>query len=157
MRHSGFTLVELMIVIAIIAIISAVAIPSILRSKISSNEATAISTLRTLATAQIAFSGARMVDGDSDGNGDFADTLLTLNQPPLGPPFLGDDVLASTNQKAGYAFQVTLNPDPDLGFAINADPITDRATGILHYMVDENMIIRFNINGPAGLADLPVS
>lgn len=67
----GFTLIELMIVIAIIAIIAAIAIPSLLRSQMSSNETAAVGTLRTLVASQAQFRGAAVVDQDSDGTGEY--------------------------------------------------------------------------------------
>ncbi len=67
----GFTLIELMIVVAIIAIIAAIAIPGLLRAKISANEGSAIGSLRTLATSQEEFRQGAVVDQDSDGQGEF--------------------------------------------------------------------------------------
>jgi len=71
MRKKGFTLIELMIVIAIIAIIAAIAIPSLLRSQMSANETAAIGTLRTLVASESQFRGAAVVDQDNDGTGEY--------------------------------------------------------------------------------------
>jgi type IV pilus assembly protein PilA len=75
MRH-GFTLIELMIVIAIIAIIAAIAIPNLLESRISSNEASAAASLKSgVHPAEVQFQGGNYVDGNGNGIGDFADHL----------------------------------------------------------------------------------
>jgi prepilin-type N-terminal cleavage/methylation domain-containing protein len=68
----GFTLIELMIVIAIIAIIAAIAIPGLLRARISANEGSASASLRSIASAQEQFRKSASVDQDVDGTGEFA-------------------------------------------------------------------------------------
>jgi prepilin-type N-terminal cleavage/methylation domain-containing protein len=70
-RVLGFTLIELMIVIAIIAIIAAIAIPGLLRARMSANEGSASASLRSLASAQASFAKAGSVDQDQDGQGEY--------------------------------------------------------------------------------------
>jgi prepilin-type N-terminal cleavage/methylation domain-containing protein len=70
-RNKAFTLIELMIVVAIIAIIAAIAIPQLLRSRISSNETAAIGTLTTLRTVQAQFQQALCVDQNANGVGEY--------------------------------------------------------------------------------------
>ena len=70
-RNSGFTLIELMIVVAIIAIIAAIAIPNLLRSRMSANEASAAGAMRTISTSEVSFQTAAFVDNDADGLGDY--------------------------------------------------------------------------------------
>lgn len=76
-RASGFTLIELMIVIAIIAIIAAIAVPNLLAAKLSSNETAAIATMRSLVSAQAQVAATGRIDADNDGRGEHA-TLLEL-------------------------------------------------------------------------------
>ena len=71
MERKGFTLIELMIVIAIIAIIAAIAIPSLLRSRMSSNETATVGSLRTMVASEAQFQGSASVDQDRDGTGEY--------------------------------------------------------------------------------------
>ena len=68
----GFTLIELMIVVAIIAIIASIAIPNLLSSRMAANESAAISTMRNLCSAQAQVKTAGVIDGDGDGSGEYA-------------------------------------------------------------------------------------
>ncbi|GEM_PF-2172656 len=71
MKTKGFTLIELMIVVAIIAIIAAIAIPNLLRSRMSANEANAAGAMRIISTGEVGFQTAGFVDADADGVGDY--------------------------------------------------------------------------------------
>jgi type IV pilus assembly protein PilA len=136
-KNSGFSLIELLIVVAIILIISAIAIPNLVRARRSANESSATASMRTIGSGEMVYRSS---------HGAFA-TLAQLSADNL-----IDNVLGS-GSKSGYDFATT--PDatsPDLQFTTVGTPqISTGAlqTGTRFYFVDESQVVRFNLGGAA--------
>jgi len=160
-RNSGFTLIELMIVVAIIAIIAAIAIPNLLRSRMSANEASAAGAMRTLSTSEVSFQTAAFQDGDGDGLGDYG-TLAQLGDPDgagATPPYI--DAVLTAGQKQGYTFTVVVTAGAAAvapSYVCNADPTNLGRTGFRTFFVDESGVIRFQADGVAStVASTPLN
>jgi len=153
----GFSLIELLIVVAIILIIAAIAIPNLLRSRIAANQASAVGSLRTLNTAEITYS--------STYNVGFSNSLAYLMPPAAGAnptstaAGLIDSVLGS-GAKSGYSFTYSPGASDSSGrintYAINASPITN-STGTNYYFTDQSGVIRQNSTTTAQATDSPIS
>jgi type IV pilus assembly protein PilA len=152
----GFSLIELLVVVAIILIIAAIAIPSLLNSRIAANEAAAAVTVRTITTAAMTYSSTY-------GNG-FPPDLATLGGPPAGPAtcnqaiLLDEIVTTPPNTKSGFAFAFTAVGAPVAApagcgtagtdaYLVTATPVTENLTGIRSFCSDEPGTIHYDTSG----------
>jgi type IV pilus assembly protein PilA len=153
-EQEGFSLIELLIVVAIILIIAAIAIPNFIRARIAANEASAIASVRTISTAQTSYYQAFPSIG-------FAKLAELGGAPPCTASSttacLIDETLAS-GVKSGYAFKS--DPDtsltPSVTYATNADPLS-ASTGTRHFFSDQPGVIRYNLTTSAGISDPAVN
>jgi len=156
-RQKGFSLIELLVVVAIILIIVAIAVPNFLRAKISANESSAVSSVHAIDTAEITYSSefftvgysAQLADLGPGGTGTCPGTATASC-------FI-DSALAS-GTKSGYTFTYLQNTasTPSVGFTINADPVVQNITGGKGFYSDQSNIIRYQNPGPASINSDPI-
>jgi type IV pilus assembly protein PilA len=156
-KQKGFSLIELLIVVAIILIIAAIAIPNLLRSRMAANEASAVGSLRAMNTAAITYNSVY-------GNG-FPPSLAAVGGTAgncTGAALI--DTVLTSGAKSGYNF--TLNHGSTIltsaqsscsggygysdGYTVTATPITTGTTGQRGFCSDATGVIRFNAAGTAG-------
>ena len=164
MNKKGFSLIELLIVVAIILIIAAIAIPNLLRARIAANESSAVSNLRTLGTAEITYQATY--------NAGFSPNLTSLCPPAggaqasattadlvdavmcgatMGPPANGGPL---TFTKSGYVFTYTGAPGT---FFVMTTPIAIGSSGQNAFCSDQTSVIHRNTTGASCVqADAPI-
>jgi type IV pilus assembly protein PilA len=143
-KQKGFSLIELLIVVAIILIIAAIAIPNLIKSKMAANEASAVGSIRTINTGEVNYAASCPAVG-------FSATLSELNTGTIcaGGTGIIDPVLAST-KKSGYVFAYL----PAAGgdglndtYTSTATPATVGTTGQRMFCSSQTGVIQYTLNG----------
>jgi len=161
-KQKGFSLIELLIVVAIILIIAAIAIPNLLRSRIAANEASAVGSVRTINTSEVTYASTY---SDIGYSADLASpgpngTTCTSTVTSAGACLI-DQVLAgataSTSPKSGFFFTYTNTAGtPSIIYTLSAQPAVRGQTGQRTFFSDQSGVIRFDAVGTATVGSSPI-
>jgi prepilin-type N-terminal cleavage/methylation domain-containing protein len=143
-KQKGFSLIELLIVVAIILIIAAIAIPNLLRARIAANESSAVASIRTLNTAQISYNSAYPTIGFGGSLSVLSGTCSSSVAPTSGGACLIDTQLAS-GTKSGYSFQITgVTGTPASTYQAIGTPISANTTGVRSFCSVADAVVRYS-------------
>jgi type IV pilus assembly protein PilA len=142
-KQKGFSLIELLIVVAIILIIAAIAIPNLLRSKMSANDSAAASTIRTINTSQVTFSTNYATQGYSPTLAQLGPGSGACDGTIAGGACLIDGVLAA-GTKSGYKYFMTSTSGavPYGDYTVAAGPVTWQSSGSANFCATADAVIR---------------
>jgi len=152
-NHKGFSLIELLIVVAIILIIAAIAIPNLLRSRMEANEASAVGSIRTINTAAVTYSTTYPDVG-------YPTTLAQL-KPAASATSTNADLIDSVlagGTKSGYTFTMTTGvaaSTPQTSYTVAAAPVST-SSGTRYFFSDQSGVIRGNATGTATSTSSPL-
>jgi type IV pilus assembly protein PilA len=142
-KENGFSLIELLIVVAIILIIAAIAIPNLLRARIAANEASAVGSVRTINTAQVAYNSAYPTIGFAANLSNLTGTCTGSVLPASNGACLIDTVLAG-GTKSGYSFTMAnYGGTPAGGYETDAKPTTSNQTGVRYFCSNSDSVVRY--------------
>ncbi len=155
-KQKGFSLIELLIVVAIILIIAAIAIPNLLRARMAANESSAVASIRTVNTAEVTYNSTYPTVGFATALSNLGGPIAAACTPSTGTACLIDGVLANNGNpansgKSGYSFVTgagTVNNSVNTGYVIVATPVKANQTGIRAFCAEEDAVVRVD---PAGV------
>jgi type IV pilus assembly protein PilA len=151
-NQKGFSLIELLIVVAIILIIAAIAIPNLLRSRMAANEASAVGSLRTINTACVTYSTTYNSVG-------YPSTLVAMGPAASATSTSADliDSVLSSGTKSGYIFTFTAGTGtPSTGYSVTADPSSRGTSGQRGFYTDQSGVIRADPTTTASSTSSPL-
>ena len=147
-KQKGFSLIELLIVVAIILIIAAIAIPNLLKASISANESSAVGSVRTLTTANVQYAAQCPNLGFPAGLANIGGVAGDCTGAGI------IDAVLQSGTKSGYTVKYTaLGVAPIATYTLTASPVTVGVTGQRGFFSDQTGVIRYNQSGAATAAD----
>jgi len=154
-KQNGFSLIELLIVVAIILIIAAIAIPNLMRARMAANEASAVASVRTVNTAEITYISTYPTVGFAPALSNLGGGLGVACVPSSATACLIDAVLSNNGSpansgKSGYKFSTgtgTVAGGVNIGYVVLAVPVNLNHTGIRGFCAEEDGVVRVD---PAG-------
>ena len=151
-KKRGFSLIELLIVVAIILIIAAIAIPNLLRARMAANEASAVSSIRTVNTAQIVYQSNYPTKGYAANLAALGPTNATSCKRPTATSACLIDYQLSTataasSAKSGYYFALATTKKNKVGisYTVGGAAVAFNQTGVRSFCSVEDDVIRFKI------------
>jgi type IV pilus assembly protein PilA len=154
-KPQGFSLIELLIVVAIILIIAAIAIPSLMSARMAANESSAVSSLRTINTGEITYQSAYPTVGYATNLVSLGGPMGAACTPDTGSACVIDSVLANNGNpsgsgKAGYLFTSgtgATSAGLNVGYTLLAAPVVRNVTGVRAFCSEQDAVVRVDPDG----------
>ncbi len=156
-QEKGFSLIELLIVVAIILIIAAIAIPNMMRARMQANEASAVSSIHAVNTAELSYSTTFPTVGFSASLSNLGDGGVSPCPGTSAASCYIDSTLAA-GTKSGYIFKYVpdVSSTPSLRYTFTADPVSRGISGQRGFFSSDANVTRYNPTGTATSADAPL-
>jgi prepilin-type N-terminal cleavage/methylation domain-containing protein len=155
--QKGFSLIELLIVVAIILIIAAIAIPNLLKARMQANEASAVSSIHSINTAELSYFSTFPAVG-------YAASLANLGDGGSSPCpgtsvascYIDSTLVSGTKSGYTFAYAPDASATPSTHYTLNANPVSPGISGQRSFYSSDSNVTRFNVAGAATSSDAPL-
>ncbi len=155
-KQKGFSLIELLIVVAIILIIAAIAIPNLLRSRMAANEASAVGSIRTINTSQVTYSSTYPNIGFANSLASLGGTAASCTGSATSTNSCLLDSVLSLGTKSGYTFAIAgTTGTPVVTYTVSGIPVVVGQTGQRAFFSDQSGVIRYDATGAGATVTSP--
>jgi type IV pilus assembly protein PilA len=163
-KQHGFSLIELLIVVAIILIIAAIAIPNLMRARMAANESSAVASLRTANTGEITYQSTYPTVGFAPALSNLGGPLSAACTPSSTTACVIDSVLAnngnpSNTGKSGFSFSSgtgTVGSGVIVGYTLLAVPLILNETGVRAFCAEQDAVVRVDPKGACSSAEATI-